>query len=392
MADYFDLNLAIDPATNTIIAGATFQAYLPTDLSRSTPLAVFEATSGAALSALVSSPTGVLPQFRVEGDPTEIILKSGGFETRLTSVFGRKGEPGKSAYESAVEGGFVGDEATFYEYLSKVGRVIQSATIDPETGHLVITTQDGDTFDAGVAQGAAGGDGVSIVSVNVSDGNLMVGLSNGETVNAGALPAGPPVPVIGSTSGQVYTSTGPGSAPIWANPTGGSGIIGAPTTWPSEFPPANHVQDVGTLRDGTSVLSAQVLSLLRADDAAAARAAIGAGTGDGSSNLALGTTGSTAARGDHTHPASAITFTPGGGVTATDVQAAIVQAAALGGGGGSSSLLGGLAVMIWDDGWPSRVSGAVLGLWLSPHTDIATEPDMPDGDMWIASKATLEAM
>lgn len=61
---------------------------------------------------------------------------------------------------------------------------------------------------------------------------------------------------------------------------------------------------------GTSVTSAQITdatavgkSVLTATDAAAARTAIGAGT----SNLALGTTASTAAAGNHTHTIANIT-------------------------------------------------------------------------------------
>lgn len=61
---------------------------------------------------------------------------------------------------------------------------------------------------------------------------------------------------------------------------------------------------------GTSVTSDQITdatavgkSLLKAADAAAARTAIGAGT----SNLALGTTASTAAAGNHTHTIANVT-------------------------------------------------------------------------------------
>lgn len=75
--------------------------------------------------------------------------------------------------------------------------------------------------------------------------------------------------------------------------------------------------------------------------AAEARAAIGAGTGNGTSNLVLGTTSGTAAPGDHTHAGSVVSFTPAAGVTATNVQDAIVQAAALGGGGGAVSSVAG---------------------------------------------------
>ena len=58
--------------------------------------------------------------------------------------------------------------------------------------------------------------------------------------------------------------------------------------------PAAHTHDAGDISDATTVGR----NVLKAADAAAARAAIGAGTGNGSSNLAIGTTSTTAMRGD----------------------------------------------------------------------------------------------
>lgn len=79
----------------------------------------------------------------------------------------------------------------------------------------------------------------------------------------------------------------------------GSGGGGGSTAWaditgkPSTFPPSAHTQAASTISDSTSVGRA----VLTAADAAAGRTALGAGT----SSLALGSTGSTAAAGNHTH-------------------------------------------------------------------------------------------
>ncbi|UPK42467.1 hypothetical protein [Paenibacillus pabuli] len=65
-------------------------------------------------------------------------------------------------------------------------------------------------------------------------------------------------------------------------------------------------------------------AVLTSANQAAARTAIGAGT----SNLAIGTTASTAAAGNHVHPASAITATAIAPGTATNVQSILAELAA----------------------------------------------------------------
>ena len=393
MADYFDLNLAYNPDTEQLVAGGTFEVFAPEDLSFTTPLPVFEASSGVGLSALVSSNTGVLPQFRVAGDPTEVVVRSGSFQTRLTSKYGTKGDPGKSAFEYAQESGFEGSVEDFSRYLALVGRTISDAEI--VNGELVITTADGEVLNLGQVRGMPGLDGVGIGSVNVADGNLIVTLTDGRVIPAGSVagPAGPPVSTAGSTAGQVYTSTGPSGDPEWQDPTGGSPIEGAPSTWPTTFPPAAHTHDVGNLRNSGSELLAAILTFLRSGSIADARAAIGAGTGNGNSNLQLGSTGSTAAPGNHVHTASAVTFAAEGPITATTVQEAILQAAALGGGGGSSLIVGGLAVMIWDgDAWPEKPEEADLGWWISTWDPAAPMPEMGVGDVWDRHPDALEVL
>lgn len=92
MVDYFDQPIAVDPTANdgegALVPGAEFEVFAGTDLSFTTPLTVFEAVSGAEINPLVSSSVGQLPQFRVEGDPEFVVLKSGQFAVRVRSVFG----------------------------------------------------------------------------------------------------------------------------------------------------------------------------------------------------------------------------------------------------------------------------------------------------------------
>jgi hypothetical protein len=76
---------------------------------------------------------------------------------------------------------------------------------------------------------------------------------------------------------------------------------------------------VDTLNGATTVGKA----VMKATDQAAARSAIGAGTGN--SSLAIGSTASTAAAGNHAHTATQVTATAVAGGTATNVQAILVE-------------------------------------------------------------------
>lgn len=71
------------------------------------------------------------------------------------------------------------------------------------------------------------------------------------------------------------------------------------TSKPETYPPESHDHTASQISDATTVGR----NVLKATDAAAARTAIGAGT----SNLALGTTSTTAAAGNHTHSQYATT-------------------------------------------------------------------------------------
>jgi hypothetical protein len=115
--------------------------------------------------------------------------------------------------------------------------------------------------------------------------------------------------------------------------SGGGTGTGGDVTWgnlpgrPATFPPSGHSHPRSEISDATA-LGRQ---LLGATDAQSARAIIQAGTGNGTSNLTLGTSATTAAPGNHTHPQYV-----------DQAQAAAIadaRIAASGGGGGGGSIL-----------------------------------------------------
>jgi hypothetical protein len=195
--------------------------------------------------------------------------------------------------------------------------------------------------------------GVDLIDVSGDGGSTWIGpLVSVEAMRAAATAGQDATSALAqaaaavATAQQALLTAQNGPAATWDN------ISGKPAT----FPPSGHTHTTGQV-GATPVGKA----LLDAADAQAARVAIGAGTGNGTSNLTLGTTAGTAAAGNHTHQASGIGFTPAGGITATDVQAALVQAAAMGGGGGSG---GGavLPVLYASGAYPAQAASAPAGI------------------------------
>lgn len=86
--DYFDPPIAYNPDAEDLVTGATFQVFAVDDSAYATPLPVTDPASGANISVLASNNVGVLPAFRVAGDPAQVVLKSGSFTTLLTSRYG----------------------------------------------------------------------------------------------------------------------------------------------------------------------------------------------------------------------------------------------------------------------------------------------------------------
>lgn len=86
--DYFGTPIAYNPATEELVADAQFTVHATDDVALANPLRLFDPTSGVEITGLKASNIGVLPDFRVEGNPTQVIIKSGSFTTKLTSVYG----------------------------------------------------------------------------------------------------------------------------------------------------------------------------------------------------------------------------------------------------------------------------------------------------------------
>ncbi|MFE1358852.1 hypothetical protein [Streptomyces harbinensis] len=177
----------------------------------------------------------------------------------------------------------------------------------------------------------------------------------GEDIEPGAfIAAGPDGRAINAAEGDPYAvamaldaGTGPTTSPAAPGSTirvaplrtvglgggGGDGTVawadvtGKPSTYPpvtgtsaTSAKPGNWQPASANISDATDTGRA----VLTAADQAAARTAIGAGT----SSLAIGTTASTAAAGNHTHTATQVTATAIGPGTATTVQGVLGELAA----------------------------------------------------------------
>lgn len=92
--DYFDAKLALNRDTGSVVPGAVAQVYAIQDTTFSAPLALTD-MSGVPMAALVASPTGIYPEFRVVSGEQDVIAKSGSMFTPITSKEGSRGEPGE---------------------------------------------------------------------------------------------------------------------------------------------------------------------------------------------------------------------------------------------------------------------------------------------------------
>ncbi len=86
--DLYAAQVAVDPESDTLIADAPVQVFAKDDRSRETPLRVFEPASGVEIPLLRSNRYGIIQQIRVEGDPAEVVFKSGPYEVEAQSKFG----------------------------------------------------------------------------------------------------------------------------------------------------------------------------------------------------------------------------------------------------------------------------------------------------------------
>ena len=92
--DYFDPKLALNLETGNVVPGAQAQVYAIEDTSFLTPLAITDMT-GIPLAALIASPTGIYPSFKVVTGEQVVLAKSGSMVTPITSVEGSRGPAGQ---------------------------------------------------------------------------------------------------------------------------------------------------------------------------------------------------------------------------------------------------------------------------------------------------------
>lgn len=166
---------------------------------------------------------------------------------------------------------------------------------------------------------------VDIIEVSGDGGVTWVGPLVSAQATVASTTAGADAATATITAGQALTTAQQAlnTAQTGVGATWNVNIAGQPST----FPPSPHTH----LKSQISDINTFVQGVLNSADMQAFRAAIGAGTGSGTSNLTLGSTSTTAAPGNHVHAASALSFAPTASLPATDVQTAIQQAAATGG-------------------------------------------------------------
>lgn len=175
----------------------------------------------------------------------------------------------------------------------------------------------------------------------------------------------PSVLPAGGSTGDVLTRGSSEHSGVWAPPASGGG---AAATWgtlpgkPSTFPPSAHSHMLTDIDDASTIGKA----IMKAADAPAVRTAIGAAPSTVVSFPGFGTSGTTAAPGNHQHSASQIPFTPSGSITATDVQAAIGQAAASGGGTGTADPNAYFVRDYTSGAWPVRGRTDGVCRWRGP--------------------------
>lgn len=138
-------------------------------------------------------------------------------------------------------------------------------------------------------------------------------------------------------------------------PSSGSGGGGGSVTWgtldgkPDTFPPSGHTHPRSEISDA-STLGRDIMGGTTAQQI---RTLIGAGTGNGTSNLVIGTTGTTAAAGNHTHSQYV-----------DSAQAATIADQRIAASGGGS---GGGQILVWryqSGAYPTLPSSAPAGVAL----------------------------
>ncbi|RHA43677.1 hypothetical protein [Cellulomonas rhizosphaerae] len=163
-----------------------------------------------------------------------------------------------------------------------------------------------------------------------------------------AAAAGAALPDGGNVGDVLYRGATPRTGQWLPAPTGGGtavvdwNVAGSIQNKPPTFPPSAHNTAIDTLRtaDGGNSLATIVLNLLKATSPDAIRTLIGAGTGNGTSNVTLGRASGQAMPGDVALSAAEITVGAISGVSAGNAQGVLAELAARpsGGSGGGGNV------------------------------------------------------
>lgn len=186
------------------------------------------------------------------------------------------------------------------------------------------------------------------------DDGLRVVTQSGEYVLTDTIDSGVPDPATGSP-GEALVVAEDGTLTYSPIAAGGTPDWDAVLNKPATFPASTHTHLAAEISNSSNLGRA----VLSAADAPSMRVLIQAAPNTTVSFPGFGTTASTAAPGNHSHPASTMPFTPTGALNSTNVQAAIEEAATLGGAGGVAD-------------WDTLVDKPAT-FTPSPHTHAATE-------------------
>lgn len=303
---------ALDPTTETLVRGASGQAYDINDTSGTTPLSVTD-LNGLPLSEIKTTEQGITDSFRVVDHP-EVIWRSGSYAIPLSAP---------KAMREAAEAAVVAAEASASAAASLAVGVVRSVnnTAPDESGNVTVSGGgSGGTSDHGALSGLGDDDHTQYHNDSRGDARYYLKSQVDTLVNNAASAQSSNdrnranhtgTQAISTISGLQSILDGLGGTAVNSvagktgvvtlvsadiSDTGATGreVMGATSTAAARTAigaaASSHTHTATAISDSTSTGRA----LMTAASDAAARSAIGAGT----SNLAIGTTSTTAMRGN----------------------------------------------------------------------------------------------
>lgn len=182
MIDYFDYALALNETTGNVVPNAVAQVFAMEDTTFATPLQVTDLTD-LPMSELVASPTGIYPPFKVVGEYTQVMVRSGDVTTPITSVYGMIIGAGldPETVSEAIASGQAAENAQAAAEIARAGAETARDQAVAAADGLSVTTfgavGDGTTNDSAAFQAAlneAGGARVAVPKGRYSITNIQL--------------------------------------------------------------------------------------------------------------------------------------------------------------------------------------------------------------------------